>query len=382
MWIESLFWLCACSLLISIGLYTRFLWVVQGFGWSSTASDWDGIDETLSVIIPARNEEVDLADGLSSVLGQEGVHLKEVIVVNDHSTDRTGQIANEFARSDPRVQVIHNPPLPPGWLGKPNAMHQALALATADWILLTDADIIHAPHCFAAGSAQARDGELDFFTMFPRVICQRFWENILVPGMISGLTMLCSPRKFDDPKSREAIGAGAFFLVKRSVLKSVGGLESIRSEMLDDVELARHLKHRGFRGRFRLAPHLGTVRLFKGSRDAFWGMTKNVLGMFKGRTWLAILAIIGTFMIVWTPLIAFIVGVVTSHFLLTIAGTVVYLVQYFGLLLSRKLFEFDPLKLFCFPLIAIVIAACTLRALYYLKIRRSVIWREREVRIS
>ncbi len=94
--------------------------------------------ETLSVVIPARNEEADLAAALRSVLAQEGVEL-EVTVVNDHSTDRTGEIADAIARADPRVRVLHDPPLPPEWLGKCNAMQQGAAVATGDYLLFADA---------------------------------------------------------------------------------------------------------------------------------------------------------------------------------------------------------------------------------------------------
>ncbi|MDB4974630.1 MAG: glycosyl transferase, partial [Myxococcaceae bacterium] len=94
----------------------------------------------LSVVIPARNEQADIEATVRSVLAQKGVQL-EVIVINDHSTDRTGEILNRVASEDSRVRVLHDPPLKEGWLGKANAMRFGSSFATGDYIVFTDADI-------------------------------------------------------------------------------------------------------------------------------------------------------------------------------------------------------------------------------------------------
>jgi cellulose synthase/poly-beta-1,6-N-acetylglucosamine synthase-like glycosyltransferase len=99
------------------------------------------LSAAISVVIPARNEERDLASSLRTVLDQEGVDL-EVVVVNDHSTDRTGQIADSFAREDMRVKVVHDPPLLAGWLGKSNAMSHGAAVATRSFLPFSDADMV------------------------------------------------------------------------------------------------------------------------------------------------------------------------------------------------------------------------------------------------
>jgi glycosyltransferase involved in cell wall biosynthesis len=123
--------------------------------------------KTLSVIIPARNEEDDITDALESVLAQQDIDL-EVIAVNDHSKDRTGDIIDEFSRSDARVTPIHNPPLSEDWMGKCNAMQHGALSAKGQYLLFTDADIIFRPACFqTALSLMVRDS-LDFLSLGPR----------------------------------------------------------------------------------------------------------------------------------------------------------------------------------------------------------------------
>ena len=381
MWIDLLSWLCAVSMLLTVIVYFRFALAFQGFDWLSPESGQLGTDTKLSVIIPARNEELDLADSLRAVLKQEGVHLAEVIVVNDHSTDRTGAIADQIAAADDRVIVIHNPPLAPGWFGKVNAMRLAAETASGELLLFTDADIMHSPACFATGLTELVREELDFLSLLPRFICESLWENVLVAGYVGGLATY-NPRKVKDPHSPDAGAAGAFMLIRRQSFLSVGGFEAVRTAELDDVAFARCAKQQGLKVGIRLAPELGYVRLFKGNLDAFWGATKNVLAVFEHQTAGALAAVLVSFLIMWTPPAAVVIGAVAGHVMLVSAGVGIYTFQFAGLLLSRRLFGFRKLKLLFFPLIPIVIAACTARALYYLKIKGSVLWRGREINVS
>ncbi len=204
----------------------------------------------VSVIIPARNEEQDIGRSLESLLAQEDVDL-EVIVVNDHSTDRTGEIADAIANANSRVRVIHDPELPPGWLGKCNAMQKAFAFASGDMLLFTDADIIHEPHALATALEEVDRLALDFLSLFPRMDTVSLWENIVVPTFVGGLAILATPG-IENPASSEALAAGAFLLVRTPVFRSIGGFEPIRGEMADDVGLARLFKVKRLPGRLSI----------------------------------------------------------------------------------------------------------------------------------
>jgi cellulose synthase/poly-beta-1,6-N-acetylglucosamine synthase-like glycosyltransferase len=158
----------------------------------------------ISVIMPARDEAQDIGQSIESILAQQDVTL-ELIVVNDHSTDRTGAIVDAASVLDGRIRVIHNPALPPGWLGKCNAMQQASKLATGEILLFTDGDIVHQKSCMATALAELERRNLDFLSLFPRMDSISLWENIVVPTFIGGLALLAPPG-IEDPRSPDALG--------------------------------------------------------------------------------------------------------------------------------------------------------------------------------
>lgn len=335
--------------------------------------------ETVSVVVPARNEAVDLAAALRSILAQEGVDL-EVTVVNDHSTDQTGAIADAIARTDPRVRVIHDPPLPPGWLGKCNAMQQGAAGATGDFLLFADADVLHAPTCFATALRAMRENTWDFFSLLPCLENRTVWEHANIPLYGFGIAKLLAVPGLEESDSPNAVASGALMLVKARVFRAVGGFRAVRGEMLDDVGFARLLKAHHYRVGFRLAPDCARVRLFKTPREAFWGTTKNILVAVEGRRWLAIPLVLVGFVQLWTPLLALALGVLEGDGSLLLTGLATYGLQYLGFFAVRRLVRFRPGPLLCFPLAAIVAACCMTRALYY-STKGMIWWRGRKIRV-
>lgn len=371
--------LCLFDALLGVFVLWQFAGALRRMSWGSRPAGALTPAPKLSVIVPARNEERDIAVGLQSILQQNDVDL-EVIVVDDHSHDRTGAIADGFAAADSRLTVLHNPELRPGWLGKVNAMQQAAARATGGFLLFTDADVRHAPGCFSTTLMELQTRGLDFFSLFPKLQCVSFWENVNVPLYVGGLAQLVAA-SIEDERSPDAVGAGAFLLVRAEVFRAVGGFEPVRTEMIDDVALARLIKQRGYRVAFRAAPDLLSVRLFKGNRDAFFGMTKNILGVLNGRLWLAPAVVLLAAFVVWTPILAIVIGAAGGETTLLIAGLATYALQYGTFLLGRDVLEFHRGKALFFPLVAVVVACCMARALYYRFVRGSVLWRGRAVRV-
>jgi GT2 family glycosyltransferase len=149
-----------------------------------------------------------------------------------------------LANEDARITIIEDPPLQRGWLGKQNAMHHGVAAATEGVILFTDADVVHCPTSFATGVSILSKERLSFLSFTPRIDCESFWENVVIP-----LPMFPMIARFatgaNDPNSSEAWAAGSFMLIKADVLRDVGGIESIKSAILDDTELARVAKRNG-----------------------------------------------------------------------------------------------------------------------------------------
>ena len=375
------------TVLIISGIVTIF-WLAVTFKcvlaqkrirWLSPSSDPVHATKTISVIIPARDEEQDIATSLHSVLNQEGVDL-EVIVVNDHSTDHTGKIVDDIARSDSRVKVLHDPALTQGWLGKCNAMQKGAEVATGAYLLFTDADILHMPGCFATVNNLMQEEAYDFISLLPFLENHSFWENVNMPIYFFGVAKLLATPGLEDPDSPNALASGGLMLISARVFRDIGGFHGVKGEMLDDVGLARLLKKQRYRVGFRIAPECLRVRLFKNSHDAFWGTTKNILVAVEGHPWLAIPLIILGVLQNWTPLFAVALGVLNSNGLLLLVGVTTYAIQYLSFFSVRRLMGFRPLKLLFFPLAAIVSSCCILRALSY-HFKGAIYWRGREIKV-
>jgi chlorobactene glucosyltransferase len=378
-WIDSLLVLCAFSTLVSLGVAIQFIAAVRRIAWHPPAADGPVPGVRVTVIVPARDEEADLEASVRSLLQQESVDF-EVIVVNDHSSDGTGAIADTLAREDARVRVIHNPMLPAGWLGKPNAMQQAAASAQGNYLLFSDADITHRPGALATALAEAERDRLDFLSLFPLMHCVSLWENVLTPAFVGAIAQFATPG-LTDPRSPDALAAGAFLLVRSDVFLAVGGFAPIRHAMFDDVGLARLLKKHGYRVGFYSAPQLLEVRLFKNNHHAFWGLTKNVLEGLNGRLWLAPAVLFLPPLLLWAPVLGVAVGILRGQVLLTVVAALAFAIQYVTFWFGRRLFRFQPGKALLFPLAVAPLTCCLLRALYYYVARGSVHWRGRVVQI-
>ncbi len=363
--------------LVALGFFHN-AWRVGKFAPSETPLDCSHV--LLSVIIPARNEEQDIQKSLESILQQEGVRL-EVIVVNDHSEDRTGEILDEIAKGDDRVRVIHNPALRTGWLGKCNAMEHARLEAKGDYILLTDADILHHPRGFASAIAHLEKTGLDFFSICPKIECVSFWENVFIPSGIAAASLLFW-KPADQSGRTDQVGAtGALMLTKPEVLERIGGFDAIKGEMLDDVSLAWTIHDAKCKVDFRVAPQMARVRMFKDNRHAFWGITKNILAGFDS-VWMAIPGIFLPFFVFWPPVIALVLGLVHQRGDLVglgLAGIVAQLVLLAGV---RRFCRFSWPKAIFYPMTAIQCACCLSVAIYHRLSHQAVLWRGRAISVS
>ncbi len=377
MWQQALVILSVTATAMSLGVLALAVVAARHVG---KAEEYQGEAVTkgvISVVVPARNEESDIGRAMLSILAQEDVDL-QVIAVNDHSSDRTGAILESLAAADHRLTVIHDPPLKPGWFGKCNAMEHGVALATGEYLALCDADVVHSPRSLVSALAELHRDDLDFISYIPRLICESFWENVsLAPFGLVALALLGGTR-VNDPDSTEAVAAGALILMRREVLRDLGGFVAVRSQMVDDVALARTVKSRGHRVRLRLAPRLLEVRMFKGNHQAFWGPTKNILA-FLGHPWLALPALMLPVLVYWVPLAALAAGWWHRNPLLLAAGVSTYLVHILMILHARKISRLRWTRAAFFPLLVVPLVCCGLRALYYRFARDSVQWRGRTI---
>ena len=176
----------------------------------------------MSVIVPARDEERGIGEAVRSLRALEWDDL-EVVVVDDQSRDGTLAAARAAAGDDPRVTVVAGAPLPDGWVGKSWACWQGVQRATGDWLLFTDADVVHAPDSLGRTMAMARRLGRGGLTMFPTIVCEGVAERVVTPAALVAIGTFVAPgplaRKDD---SRVAIAAGGYILVKRRLYDAVG----------------------------------------------------------------------------------------------------------------------------------------------------------------
>jgi len=274
----------------------------------------------VSVIVPARNEEASLADCLQSLVSQTGV-LFEIIVVDDHSTDRTREIASSF----PGVQVIEAGPLPAGWTGKNNAVTAGAQAARGAWLLFTDADTVHLPGSLVGALREAQDNGAELLSYSPEQIAGTFWEMATIPVVFAELARQYSPSKVSDPASTLAAANGQYILIGHDAYDAVGGHAAIASDILEDVALARAVKSSGRRIRFRYGANAVRTRMYRNYRQLRDGWTKNLALLFPKPGWLA-MKTMALWALPWIVLFLRLVGVLNDPAWQAITGLSLFLV--------------------------------------------------------
>ncbi|HVC51836.1 MAG TPA: glycosyltransferase [Stellaceae bacterium] len=198
-------------------------------------------------VIPARDEAGFIGGAVGSLLAQDYPGELHVVVVDDNSSDGTASVARA-AGAPGRVTVVAGKAMPPGWTGKLWALDQGIAAAARmqpDYLLLTDADIVHAPGNVRDLVARAESEGYDLVSLMVRLHCKGFWERLLVPAFVFFFFKLYPPRWVAAPSRATAAAAGGCILLRRGVLDRIGGLASIRHEIIDDCALARRVKSGG-----------------------------------------------------------------------------------------------------------------------------------------
>lgn len=238
---------------------------------------------SVSVIVPARNEEACLGACLQSLIAQTGVTF-EIIVVDDGSTDRTRAIAESF----PGVKVIEPGPLPAGWTGKNNAVAAGAKQATGNWLLFTDADTVHQPGSLARAVAEVKEHGADLLSYSPEQEVHGFWEKAIMPVIFAELARKYPPSRVSDFSTKMAAANGQYLLISRSVYDAVGGHAAIAHSLLEDVALARAVRESGRRIYFRYGADAVRTRMYRSFDQLREGWTKNLSLLFPFPALLAV----------------------------------------------------------------------------------------------
>jgi glycosyltransferase involved in cell wall biosynthesis len=265
-------------------------------------------EPSLAVIVPACNEQPSIRACLQSLVDQDYRNL-QVIAVDDRSTDRTGAMIDELAAQHPdRLLGLHIVDLPKQWLGKTHAMAVAARASDSDWFLFTDGDVLFRNDSLRRALAYAVATDADHLVLAPTTIIRRWDEAALLAFFqIFGLWVV-RPWRVADPRSRDAIGIGAFNLVRRSAYQRIGGFESLRMAVVEDLGLGSRVKAAGLRQRMAFGRGLVQVHWAAGADGLIRTLTKNMFAAFNfqpARLFLACLWLaafgVAPFVCVWRP---------------------------------------------------------------------------------
>ncbi|GAB4579754.1 MAG: glycosyltransferase family 2 protein [Anaerolineales bacterium] len=222
---------------------------------------------SLSIIIPARNEEDNLQRLLPTLNALDYPGLSEILVVDDNSTDQTARVAQSLG-----ARVVCAGPLPPGWLGKPHACHRGAEQAAGDWLLFTDADTLHTPDGARMAVGHALAQGLDGVSVFLRQDTFGLDRSVLLAAF-AGLYAGMHPY--------HPILNGQYILIRREAYFQSGGFAAVRGEPLEDLALAHLLKKAEFRVPLLRGEQVGSVRMYVNTRHLWSGMTRIGAGALK-----------------------------------------------------------------------------------------------------
>lgn len=337
----------------------------------------------VSVLIPARNEELNIANILNSLLTQDYPNY-EVIVLNDHSEDNTGNIISEIKQKYPELVVLNGKPLPEGWTGKCYACTQLHEASKGEYILFTDADTTHKPQSLRKSITLALNKQADMLTLFPEMTMVSLAEKIIMP-MLWFTIMLLLPFYFIDKKGfvKFSVGIGPFMMFKRLAYEKIGGHYSVKNAIVEDVWLARKIKE----NRMQLIVEDGfemlSVRMYRNLGEIWRGFSKNIFAGFEFSSFSLFAVNLLYILLFFVPFMLLIIELSLYEIRNYGANLALILVvfQVFILYLARTLisirFKLGILSTILHPLGALSVPVIALNSWRWIKLGKGASWKGR-----
>lgn len=344
------FWFCAIALIITVVNVINMR--VVGLKGVTT------VGESVDVLIPMRDEEDNVEGSLKSTLNSELLEASSVYVLDDGSTDQTGKLISEF-----KVNKLTGTELPAGWLGKVWACHNLSKAGSGKYLVFLDADVRLHPYAIASAITRMNKFGWDFISPYPRQIAGSFLEKLIQP-LLQWSWLASVPLRLAEkfPNRSMTIANGQFFIVKRSAYEEAGGHAAIPGEVLDDLELARLLISKGFKGGVADGSAVASCRMYKTNSQLIDGYTKSLWKAFGGQ--------FGTIVAI---ILLFFTGI-SPYLGIGAPATFIFLSRFLAAIKTRS----NPAYAFLHPIsIVILLYLITLSSIR--KSRGTLIWRGRTV---
>jgi cellulose synthase/poly-beta-1,6-N-acetylglucosamine synthase-like glycosyltransferase len=289
----TLLGLCGAVLLVWMSRHWM-IWAQQrrAFLLTEDYPDAPGEKPPLSVVLAVKDEEGNIERCVRTILSQDYPNL-EMVVANDRSTDRTGEILARLQKEDSRLRVVNITELPKGWCGKNNAMQHAIAVSRGQWLCMIDSDCRQTSNrTLSAAVSYATAEKADMLSLLPNLEMIGFWENVIQPVCGGMMMVWFHPDKVNDPKKAAAYANGAFILLSRSAYDRIGTHEVVKAEMNEDVCMAGLVKRQGMKLRVVMNRGLYLVRMYTSFPAILRGWTRIFLGSFKTFRRLAVMLVV------------------------------------------------------------------------------------------
>lgn len=237
---------------------------------------------SLSMLVAAKDEEDNIESCIRSLLMQDYPNL-EVIAIDDRSSDQTPKILKRLAdESNGRLKVISILELEDGWFGKNNAMREGIAASQGDWICLTDADCrMTSERALTVAMQEALNHDADFLTLTPVLDMTTLWEKVTQPACAQTFLLWFQPRRVNNRRRTTAYANGAFMLMSRNCYEKSGGHDRVRTEVNEDIQMARNVKLAGLKLRMVENDDLYRTRMYGSAAESFRGWSRILFGGLK-----------------------------------------------------------------------------------------------------
>jgi glycosyltransferase involved in cell wall biosynthesis len=330
---------------------------------------------TVSAIIPARNEESVIATCIESLACQQ--EISEIVVVDDQSTDGTARVVRNLTGKYPHLRLLQTGGLPDGWVGKNHALWTGVQQAKGEWLLFTDADAEHEPGSAARALQIAKEREAALVSFSPEQVTEEWYEKALVPYVYLRLAKFFSYDAVNDPKSKAAAANGQFLMIRRDVYDAIGGHASVAGEVLEDVAIAMRVKTAGHRIWFGSGKGIVRVRMYRSFDDMWQGWKKNLHRLIGGTPWALIRELESN--LPWIPFLLIVLGL--KYPFLIFLGVLLFIARQtsYGLELVRNQYPFSFIFYYV-PAVALYVAV--LWASYRSHVNGRIVWKGREYAID
>jgi len=221
----------------------------------------------VSIILPARNEEKFIEKCLDSLIKQDYKNY-EIIVIDDSSSDSTGKIISEYAKTNSKIIAVTAKPKPEGWMGKNWACMEGFQKASGELLLFTDADTNHSEKVISLAVAHLISFNLDALSAIPKMMTLDFWTNITLPMISTFLHTRFSALNVNNPSKKTGYFFGSFFIMKKDTYEKIGMHEGVKHEIIEDGALGKKVKESGYKIKMVRGEHL---------IDAVWARDKETL---------------------------------------------------------------------------------------------------------